>query len=170
MKLMIENCGGAFMSKRYNLKLFNENIRIVSEKDDAYVEGLYKYILSTIEKFDNVGSSFPMNYLTKALYACVFLADELLSSRKEVEELSEKVAELEKILEVKTKYKKIKENPFAYPSVPDEYLASKGYRFALVNNYMIFFIVKEKHIETIRFLYGYRDWMNILGKEKKEEK
>jgi len=73
-------------------------------------------------------------------------------------------------IEVKTKYKKIKENPYAYPSVPDEYLASKGYRFALVNNYMIFFLVKEKHIETIRFLYGYRDWMNILGKEKKEEK
>ena len=101
------------MSKRYNLKLFNENIRIVSEKDDAYIEGLYKYILSTIEKFDNVGSSFPMNYLTKALYACVFLADESLTTKQQLQEASEKiedmslkVAELEKLLEIKTKYKK----------------------------------------------------------------
>jgi len=93
------------MSKRYNLKLFNENIRIVSEKDDVYIESLYKYILSTIERFDNVGTTFPMNYLTKALYACVFMADEVLIKRQEVEELSVKVAELEKKLEIKTKYK-----------------------------------------------------------------
>ena len=100
------------MSKRYNLKLFNENIRIVSEKDDAYIESLYKYILSTIEKFDNVGTTFPMNYLTKSLYACVFMADEVLIKRQEVEELSAKLeeasmklAELEKTLEIKTKYK-----------------------------------------------------------------
>jgi len=65
--------------------------------------------------------------------------------------------------EIKEKYKKIKENPFIYPAVPDEYLALKGYRFTIVKNYMIFFIVKEKQIEIIRFLYGSRDWMNILG-------
>jgi len=93
------------MSKRYNLKLFNENIRIVSEKDDVYIETLYKHILSTIEKFDNVGTTFPMNYLTKSLYACVILADEVLVKRQEVEELTMKLAELEKTLEIKKKYK-----------------------------------------------------------------
>jgi hypothetical protein len=93
------------MRKRYNLKLFNENIRIVSDKDDAYIEALYKYILSTIEKFDNVGTTFPMNYLTKSLYACVFMADEVLANRQEMEEMSMKLAELEKTLEIKKKYK-----------------------------------------------------------------
>ncbi|MCL2186951.1 MAG: type II toxin-antitoxin system RelE/ParE family toxin [Treponema sp.] len=67
--------------------------------------------------------------------------------------------------DLKTKNKKIKENPFMYPAVPDEFLASKGYRFAMVNNFMIFYKVKEKQIEVIRFLYGYRDWINIIGKE-----
>ena len=64
--------------------------------------------------------------------------------------------------EIKNKLKKLKENPFIYPVVPDEYLASKGYRFIMINNYMIFYKVKEKQIDIIRFLYGYRDWMNIL--------
>ena len=64
--------------------------------------------------------------------------------------------------EIKNKYKNLKENPFIYPVVPDEYLASKGYRFIMVNNYMVFYKIKEKQIEIIRFLYGYRDWMNIL--------
>ena len=64
--------------------------------------------------------------------------------------------------EVKKTYKKIKENPFLYPAVPDEYLASIGFRFAMVKNYLLFFKVKEKQINIDRFLYGHRDWMNIL--------
>jgi plasmid stabilization system protein ParE len=67
--------------------------------------------------------------------------------------------------EVKKTYKKIKETPFIYPAVPDEYLASMGFRFVMVKNYMIFYIVEEKQINIIRFLYGHRDWINIL-KEK----
>ena len=65
--------------------------------------------------------------------------------------------------EVKKAYKKLKKTPFIYPAVPDEYLASKGYRFIIVKNYMLFYKVIENQIEVIRFLYGYRDWMNILG-------
>ena len=64
--------------------------------------------------------------------------------------------------EIKSKYKNLKENPFIYPVVSDEYLASKGYRFIMVNNFMIFYKVKEMQIEIVRFLYGYRNWINIL--------
>jgi len=63
---------------------------------------------------------------------------------------------------VKKTYKKIKENPFIYPAVPVEHLASKGYRFTMVKNYMLFFRVKEKQINIERFLYGPRNWINIL--------
>ena len=65
--------------------------------------------------------------------------------------------------EIKRAYKKIKENPFIYPSVPVEHLASKGYRFIMVMNYMLFFKVIDKIINVERFLYGPRDWINILG-------
>jgi plasmid stabilization system protein ParE len=65
--------------------------------------------------------------------------------------------------EVKKAYKKIKETPFIYPAVPDKYLASLGYRFTMVNNYMMFYIVENKTINISRFLYGHRDWINILG-------
>ena len=65
--------------------------------------------------------------------------------------------------EVKKAYNKIKMNPFIYPAVPVEYLASKGYRFVNIKNYMLFFKVKEKKINIERFLYGPRDWINILN-------
>lgn len=65
---------------------------------------------------------------------------------------------------VKKAYKTIKENPFLYTLVPDEYLASLGYRFKVVNNYIIFYYVIDKTINITRFLYGHRNWMNILDK------
>jgi plasmid stabilization system protein ParE len=64
--------------------------------------------------------------------------------------------------EIKKTYKKIKDAPFVYPIVPNEYLASLGFRFTKVKNFMIFYIVEEKQINIVRFLYGHRDWINIL--------
>lgn len=72
--------------------------------------------------------------------------------------------------EIKKSYKTIKETPFIYPVVPDKYLASLGYRFKMVNNYMLFYTVEKNVIEIVRFLYGYRDWQNILAESKKGEK
>jgi len=65
--------------------------------------------------------------------------------------------------QVKKTYNKIKKNPFIYPAVPVEYLALKGYRFVNIKNYMLFFKVKDKQINIERFLYGHRDWINILN-------
>jgi plasmid stabilization system protein ParE len=83
----------------------------------------------------------------KLKYSC-FFRDELRSAKLKDE--------------VKKAYVKLKENPFMYPAVPDEYWASKGFRFTMVKNYMLFYKVKEKQINIDRFLYGHRDWMNIL--------
>jgi len=80
-------------------------------------------------------------------------------------ELKNSVAAKKLKEEVKKKYKKIKENPFIYPAVYDKYLASKGFRFTMVNNYMLFYAVEEKEIIILRFMYGRRDWINILGNE-----
>jgi plasmid stabilization system protein ParE len=48
--------------------------------------------------------------------------------------------------------------------VPDEYLAQKGLKFALIKNYLLFYIIggDEKTVTVIRFLYGRRDWKNML--------
>jgi plasmid stabilization system protein ParE len=69
--------------------------------------------------------------------------------------------------EIKNSYKKIKKTPFIYPLVPDKYLASLGYRFKMVKNYILFYTVENTVIEIIRFLYGHRDWMSILRESEK---
>jgi addiction module RelE/StbE family toxin len=64
--------------------------------------------------------------------------------------------------EIKKTYKIIKDTPLIYPIVPNDYLASMGFRFTMVKNYLLFYIIQEKEINIVRFLYGHRDWINIL--------
>ncbi|MCL2068045.1 MAG: type II toxin-antitoxin system RelE/ParE family toxin [Treponema sp.] len=58
--------------------------------------------------------------------------------------------------------------PNIYSKVPDEYLATKGLKFVIIKNYLMFFTVEEdeKLVNVIRFLYGRRDWKNILTEER----
>lgn len=48
--------------------------------------------------------------------------------------------------------------------VKDEQLSHQGIRKLLIDNYVIFYIVREenKMVTILRILYGRRDWMNIL--------
>jgi plasmid stabilization system protein ParE len=69
---------------------------------------------------------------------------------------------------IRKTYKNIKQNSFMYPIVPNDNLASLGFRFTMVKNYMLFYIVEEDQINIIRFLYGRRNWINILRETKIE--
>ena len=96
---------------KYTLWLLNEEIRIVSEKDSEYAYALRDYILATIEKFDDANTAFPMSYIKKALYASVFLADELFCERAESKALLERLTKLESALdETKAELDKMQSN------------------------------------------------------------
>jgi len=58
----------------------------------------------------------------------------------------------------------LEEMPYRHPLVKDEILASYGFRFIPVDNYIVFYVVREE-TETVvieRFLYSRRDWVSIL--------
>jgi plasmid stabilization system protein ParE len=75
------------------------------------------------------------------------------------------------IREIKEKLILICENPKIKPLVRDDYLANLGYRLINIKKYLLFYIIGEdnKHIKIVRFLYGRRDWMNILKEKTVEE-
>jgi len=52
--------------------------------------------------------------------------------------------------------------PFIRPLLKDQYLQYMGYRMSVVDNYLIFFIVKGDTVQIHRILYGRRDYMQIL--------
>jgi plasmid stabilization system protein ParE len=59
---------------------------------------------------------------------------------------------------------KLEEFPFSCPLVKDKYFSEKGVRFLVVNNYLVFYLLREseKEVSIIRFLYGRRDWVSLL--------
>ena len=73
--------------------------------------------------------------------------------------------------EAKKKFIEVLENPGYRPLVYDEYLASLGYRFARVKNFLLFYIIgnDNEHVKIVRFLHGRQDWMNILKETTIEE-
>jgi len=92
-----------------------------------------------------------------------FIYDDVESSYNYIKHVLQNPVAAQRLkCEVKKAYKKLKENPFIYPAVPVEHLASKGFKFTIVKNHMLFYKAREKEINIERFLYGPRDWINIL--------
>lgn len=57
--------------------------------------------------------------------------------------------------------------PLRHALVNDDTLASLGFRFMPVKNYLIFYTVREERMTVViqRFLYARRDWITILKGE-----
>lgn len=58
----------------------------------------------------------------------------------------------------------LKQFPYMGSKVEDEYLAAKGYRKLVVENYLIFHLIDEPQREVIimRVIYGAREYHNLL--------
>lgn len=58
----------------------------------------------------------------------------------------------------------ISKNPFLYPVYPDEKISTKGYHYAIIGNYLMFYFIDEteKVIHIARLIYGGRDLPNQI--------
>ena len=65
-------------------------------------------------------------------------------------------------------FSRLADFPTDYSRVPDDCLAAQGYRMIVIKNYIIFYTFNEdeKTVYIERILYGRRDWMWILRKER----
>jgi len=78
--------------------------------------------------------------------------------------LSNKTAANKLLDKADTAAKSLSQNPMRQPLVKDEFLAAKGLRSLPVNNYMLFYVVREKEncVNIIRFVHSRRDWANLF--------
>jgi plasmid stabilization system protein ParE len=90
---------------------------------------------------------------------------DILAAVKYIADILKAPAAANNLLDELERIEDILENtPNIYPFVPDDYLAEKGYKFVMVKNYILFFIVDEddKTVNVIRFMHGRRDWKSLL--------
>ena len=78
--------------------------------------------------------------------------------------LSNKAAANRLLDKVDAAAKSLSQNPMRQPLVKDEFLSAKGLRSLLVNNYLLFYVVREKTncVNIIRFIHSRRDWTNLF--------
>ena len=68
---------------------------------------------------------------------------------------------------VSEKIERLKENPYIFPLHHDEKLSVKGYRFAVIGNYLMLYVIddrdgKDKVVNIIGIVYGRRDMPAIF--------
>ena len=83
------------------------------------------------------------------------------------EELHNRTAAENLLNDVEKAIFSLSEMPSRYPLVADKLLANQGVRIIPVNNYLVFYIIREeiKTIMIVRFLYKKRNWATILKDE-----
>jgi toxin ParE1/3/4 len=53
-------------------------------------------------------------------------------------------------------------NPYTFSLVKDSYLNQIGYRMIPIDNFLLFYLIVEKEVQIHRFIYGKRNYLQIL--------
>lgn len=66
------------------------------------------------------------------------------------------------IFKIRKSIKTLKDNPNVYTIIDDDVIRKLEIRKLIVDNYIIFYRIKNNNIEIVRIMYGRRNWINLL--------
>ena len=56
----------------------------------------------------------------------------------------------------------LKNNPEIYMIIDDDIIKKLEVRKLIVDNYIVFYRIKNDNIQIVRIMYGRRNWINLL--------
>lgn len=66
------------------------------------------------------------------------------------------------ISKIKMEIDKSKNDPTIYAIIEDELIRKLEIRKLIVNNYIVFYRIKNENVQIVRIMYGRRNWINLL--------
>lgn len=66
------------------------------------------------------------------------------------------------ISKIRKEINKLKDNPEIYAIIDDDLIKKLSIRKLIVDNYIVFYRIKNDIIEIVRIMYGKRNWINLL--------
>ena len=66
------------------------------------------------------------------------------------------------IFKIKKSIKSLTSNPEIYAVIDDDIIRKLEIRKQIVDNYIVFYRIKNENIEIVRIMYGRRNWMILL--------
>ncbi len=66
------------------------------------------------------------------------------------------------ISKIRKEINNLKYNPEIYAIIDDDLIKKLEIRKLIVDNYIVFYRIKNNSIEIVRIMYGKRNWINLL--------
>ena len=66
------------------------------------------------------------------------------------------------ISKIRKEINDLKDNPEIYTIIDDDIIRKLEIRKLIVDNYIIFYRIKDNDIQIVRVMYGRRNWINLL--------
>ena len=66
------------------------------------------------------------------------------------------------INKIRVEINNLKDNPEIYSIIDEDIIKKLEIRKLIVDNYIVFYRVKNDTIEIVRIMYGRRNWINLL--------
>ena len=66
------------------------------------------------------------------------------------------------IFKIKETIKKLKENADIYRIIGDDFIKKLEIRKIMIDNYIIFYRIKDETVEIVRIMNQRRNWLNLL--------
>lgn len=66
------------------------------------------------------------------------------------------------INKIRNEINNLKHNPEIFTIIDDDFIKKLELRKLIVDNYIIFYRIKNDNIEIARVMYGRRNWINLL--------
>ena len=66
------------------------------------------------------------------------------------------------ISKIRKEINSLKDNPEVYAIIDDDIIKKLEIRKLIVDNYIVFYRVKDNNIQIVRVMYGRRNWINLL--------
>ena len=66
------------------------------------------------------------------------------------------------IFKIRKEINALKNNPEIYAIINDDIIKRLEIRKLIVDNYIVFYRIKNNNIQIVRVMYGKRNWINLL--------
>ena len=76
--------------------------------------------------------------------------------------LQEPETESKLISKIRMSIKSLKDNHEIFAIIDDDIITKLEIRKLIVDNYIVFYRIKDDSIEIVRIMYGRRNWINLL--------
>lgn len=66
------------------------------------------------------------------------------------------------VSKIRKEINSLKNNPEIYAIIDDDIIRKLEIRKLIVDNYIVFYRIKNSNIQIVRVMYGRRNWINLL--------